>query len=64
MPRETLIGGYLLRLTRKEGRTRIVLRDLKQNDVLEFETWVAAWAFIDRVLHDFETDPDRPRPTG
>jgi len=64
MPRETLIGGYLLRLTREAGRTRIVLRDLKQNDVLEFETWVAAWAYIDRVLHDFENQSDCPLPPG
>lgn len=64
MPRVTLIGGYLLRLTREAGRTRIVLRDLKQNDVLEFETWVAAWAYIDRVLQDFENDSDCPPPPG
>ncbi len=56
MSRETLIGGYLLRLTRVEGRTRIVLRDLKRNEAFEFETWVAAWAFVDRVLQDFERE--------
>jgi hypothetical protein len=72
MPRETLIGSYLLRLTRQgstgegstheRGRTRIVLRDLRRNEVLEFETWVAAWAFVDTVLHDCDDEPTTPRP--
>lgn len=67
MQRATLIGGYLLRLTHEDGRTRIVLRDLKRNDTIEFETWVAAWAFIDGVLRDFDggtprsLDPDAVR---
>lgn len=52
--RETYIGGYFLRLISVDGSTRIVLRDLGRNEVIEFETWVAAWAYIDEVLQDFE----------
>lgn len=54
MARETLIGGYLLRLTRLDGRVRIVLRDLTRRDTLEFETSVAAWAFIDQLVRHAE----------
>ena len=60
MHHKTLIGSYLLRLTREEGRTRIVLHDLKNHDVLDFETWVAAWEFVDRMLQDFESESDSP----
>jgi hypothetical protein len=78
MPRETLIGSYLLRLTREVpthggrtreglirdvGRTRIILRDLRSTDVLEFETWVAAWAYVDRLLHDLDDESALPSPT-
>lgn len=52
----------MLRLTREEGRTRIVLQDLKKHEVFEFETWVAAWEFVDRVLQDFEGESDSPPP--
>ena len=64
MHHKTLIGGYLLRLTREEGRTRITLQDLKNLEVLEFETWVAAWEFVDRVLQDFESESDSPPRIG
>ncbi len=60
MPRETLIGSYLLRLTREGGRTRILLRDLRRNEALEFETWVAAWAFVDNVLQDVDDETTPP----
>ncbi len=62
MHQKTLIAGYLLRLTREEGGTRIALQDLKNHEVLEFETWVAAWEFVDRVLQDFERESDSPPP--
>lgn len=54
MARETLVGGYLLRLTRGDDRVRIQLRDLARHDTLEFETSVAAWAFIDQLIRRAE----------
>ncbi len=64
MPRETYIGGYLLRLIGVDGRPRVVLRDLGRSEVIEFETWVAAWAYIDEVLQDFERSSVEPDATG
>ncbi len=60
MPRETYIGGYLLRLISVDGRPHVVLRDLGRSEVIEFETWVAAWAYIDEVLRDFERSSSEP----
>ncbi len=63
MPREKVIGSYLIRLTEDEGRMRVHLQDLKRGEALEFETWVAAWAFVDRLLHDSQhPDPGSPDP--
>ena len=50
MPREKVIGSYLLRLTDQGGRLRVQLRDLRAGEPLEFETWIAAWAYLDAVL--------------
>lgn len=63
MPQERVIGSYLLRLTEEHGRKRIVLQNLRQGGQLEFETWVSAWAFLDRVLHEEgSADPGSPDP--
>ncbi|MFA5594331.1 MAG: hypothetical protein WDA15_03510 [Trueperaceae bacterium] len=58
MPREKVIGSYLLRLTDQGGRLRVQLRDLRAGEPLEFETWIAAWAYLDAVLHEGERPQD------
>ena len=52
MPREKLIGSYLIRLTEEGGRLRVRLQDLRAGAPIEFETGIAAWAYLDAVLHE------------
>lgn len=52
MPREKVIGSYLLRLTDDGGSLRVRLQDLREGEPIEFETWIAAWAYLDGLLHD------------
>lgn len=61
MARETVIGSYLLRLLREDGVPRIQVRDLRRNDVIEFETWVGAWEYLDRLMRDVTPEPYGPR---
>lgn len=50
MPRERLVGSYLVRFTEDERGPRVRVQDLGAGVTLEFETWVAAWAYVDRAL--------------
>ena len=50
MIRERLIGSYLVRVTEDGRGARVRLQDLGAGVTLEFETWVAAWAYVDREL--------------
>jgi hypothetical protein len=50
MTRERLIGSYLIRMTEDGRGVRVRLQDLGAGVTLEFETWVAAWAYVDREL--------------
>ncbi len=58
MPREKVIGSYLLRLTDVGGRLRVCLQDLRAGEGIEFETWIAAWAYLDGLLHDSHNEPN------
>lgn len=50
MSKEHLIDCYLLRFSEKQRLTHITLQNLKTGEQLEFETWVAAWVFLDKRL--------------
>ncbi len=50
MATERLVGSYLIRFTRSQRTTRVEVQDLHTREVLRFETWVAAWAFIDEAM--------------
>ena len=50
MSRERLIGSYLIRFTEHDERASTQLRDLRTGTTLEFETWVAAWEYLDTFL--------------
>ncbi|TVR92281.1 MAG: hypothetical protein EA416_07745 [Trueperaceae bacterium] len=51
MAKERLVGSYLIRFTQSNGTQRVHVQDLRTREVLEFETWVAAWAFVDEAVH-------------
>lgn len=51
MAKERLVGSYLIRFTQADGIHRVHVQDLRTQEVLEFETWVAAWAFVDEAVH-------------
>lgn len=60
MAKERLVGSYLVRFTEDdEHGARVRLQDLRSGEVLEFETWVAAWAFVDEAVAG---DPPRTGP--
>jgi hypothetical protein len=50
MQRERLIGSFLFRVTEDGRGVRVRLQDFGAGVTLEFETWVAAWAYVDRAL--------------
>jgi len=50
MTRARLVGSYLIRVTEDGRGARVRLQDLGAGVTLEFETWVAAWAYVDREL--------------
>ncbi len=50
MSREQILSSYLVRLSQSKNETKILLTNIKTGQALEFETWVAAWAFLDDVF--------------
>lgn len=50
MSREQILSSYLVRLSQSKHETKILLTNLKTGTALEFETWIAAWAFLDEVF--------------
>ena len=50
MTKDRVIGSYLLRFTESKNLKHIHLHNLKTGEVIEFETWVSAWAFLDQNL--------------
>jgi hypothetical protein len=51
MATERLVGSFLIRFTRSPHATRVEVQVLHTREVLRFETWVAAWAFIDEAMN-------------
>jgi len=67
MSRERLIGSYLIRFTEHDDRPSTQVRDLRDGTTLEFETWIAAWEYLDTVLRASSTSAQEdtgpsPRP--
>ena len=61
MARERLVGSFLVRFTEHGGVPQVRLQDLRTGTVLDFETWVAAWAYVDEAMHRVRaTDDDGP----
>ncbi len=54
MPRERVIASYLIRVTADERGTTVRLQDFRTGVTLEFETWVAAWSYVNEALEDGE----------
>lgn len=54
MSREKLVGSYLLRLVQKNRHQQFNLHNLHTGERLEFDTWVAVWAFLDHSLGQTE----------
>jgi hypothetical protein len=52
MASERVVGSYLIRFVQQQTQQRICLHNLKTGERLEFETWVAAWLFIEQQLED------------
>lgn len=50
MPRERLVGSFLIRFTEHGGVPLVRVQDLRTGTALDFETWVAAWAYVDEHL--------------
>ena len=52
MPKEQLIGSYLVRFSERRRHKHILLQNLKTGEQLEFETWYSAWSFLEQVLEE------------
>lgn len=50
MARDRLVGSFLVRFTEQGGVPQVRLQDLRTGTVLDFETWVAAWAYVDEAM--------------
>jgi len=59
MARERLVGSFLVRFTEQGGVPQVRLQDLRTGTALDFETWVAAWAYVDEAMKSVdESDED------
>ncbi len=52
MSKERVIGSYLLRFTQEKQQKHFYLQDLRTGEIIEFETWISAWAFLEQSLID------------
>lgn len=50
MARERLVGSFLVRFTEQGGVPQVRLQDLRTGRTLDFVTWVAAWAYVDKAM--------------
>ena len=61
MAKDRLVGSFLIRFTESDRTARVQVQDLRTLEVLEFETWVAAWAFVDEVVGAARASADERR---
>jgi hypothetical protein len=59
MPRETLLESFLVRVSAGEHGASVRLQDLRTGVAVEFETWVAAWSYVDERLERRRSDDPR-----
>jgi len=56
MVKDQVIGSYIIRFTKSNRQNdsflKVTLQDIKTGEQLEFETWLAAWAFLEDVLEN------------
>lgn len=64
MAHERLVGSFLVRFTEQGGVPQVRLQDLRTGAVLEFETWVAAWAYVDEAMQRTGTNDGDRRASG
>ena len=58
MARERLVGSLLVRITEHGGVPQVRLQDLRTGRTLDFETWVAAWAYVDEAMEPVDDGDD------
>ncbi len=50
MHKERLLSSYLIRFCEADERVFVKLQNLRTGEQLSFETWLAAWAFLDETM--------------
>jgi hypothetical protein len=64
MARERLVGSFLVRFTEQGGVPQVHLQDLRTGAAIDFETWVAAWAYVDEAMQRAGEADDAARAVG
>ena len=55
--KERILASYLLRFTEMQGDKQFHLHNLKTGEMLQFETWVSAWAFLEQIIEGQRVNP-------
>lgn len=50
--KERVLGSYLLRFTESKSDKQFYLHNLKTGEMLQFETWVSVWVFLEQALYE------------
>jgi len=50
--RTTLLKSYLIRFIRKDRKLTVYLQNLRTGEKLIFETWAAAWVFLEQEIEE------------
>ena len=64
MARDRLVGSFLVRVTEQGGVPQVRLQDLRTGTALDFETWVAAWAYVDEAMQRAADGDEDGRAAG
>jgi hypothetical protein len=64
MARERLVGSFLVRFTDMGGVALVRVQDLRTGRTLDFETWVAAWAYVDEAMQRVAETGEDERARG
>lgn len=46
---EKVLASYVVRFTEKRKHKRVQVHNLRTGETLSFETWVAAWVFLEEA---------------
>ena len=58
MPKERVLETFLVRFTEKDHR-EVTLVNIRTGERLEFETWIAAWSFLEQLYHQSSPSSDK-----